>query len=185
MYKTDSAREVGGELRWTNDMDSDPSGSSFLSRMDFSLVHVVLSFDAINSLDMEKLKPLLDTLPPFGPLERILTSLDTRTPESWQPTGPGQVLLRNATAARRDYERLGLMSGTARWVMREADRLGFRDIPIVCLADAMTHVRSNPEPPYRGSVVSKIDMATYRDEERKMPFVPSKQLATRCYVELR
>jgi hypothetical protein len=46
-------------------------------------VHVALSFDAIHPLDMEKLKPLLDTLLPFGLLEHILASLDTRLTESW------------------------------------------------------------------------------------------------------
>jgi hypothetical protein len=69
--------------------------------------------------------------------------------------------------------------------MREADRLGFRGIPIVCLVDVMTHVWSELEELYRGNMVSKIDMATYRDEKGKMLFAPSKQLATMCFVELR
>jgi hypothetical protein len=185
VYKTDEARDVDGKLIWDEKMDQDDSGGQFLKGMDFPLVSVALSFDAISPLDMEKLAPLLTVLPHFGPLGQILSALDSRPPESWNPTGPNQVLQRNATATRRDYEGQGLMSGMARWLMREAYAKGYRGIPIVCLSDAMTHVWSQPESPYKGSVVSKIDMATWKDEDGKATFAPSKQVATKCYVELR
>jgi hypothetical protein len=34
-------------------------------------------------------------------------------------------------------------------------------------------------------VVSEFDMGTWRDEEGKLAFEPSKQRATKCYVELK
>lgn len=148
--------------------------------MDFPLVSVAISFDAIGPFDMQK----LTLLPHFGPLEHALSALDSRDSESWKPTGPGQVLRRNATATQHDYEGLGVMSGLARWLMREADGKGYRRIQITCLSDSMTHVWSKSASAFKGGVVSQVDMAMWKDENGQVAFRPSKQVASRCYVEL-
>jgi hypothetical protein len=70
-------------------------------------------------------------------------------------------------------------------LMREAEGRGFRGVQIECLHDAVTHVWSKPQEPFKGEVVSEFDMATWRDEEGKLAFEPSKQRGTKCYVELK
>jgi hypothetical protein len=115
----------------------------------------------------------------------ILGANDKRDPATWQPQGPGEVLFRNATSTRRDYEGEGIMGGMARWLMREAAQRGFRAIQIECVNDAVTYVWSTAEPPFKGSVVSEFDTRTWRDEEGKLGFAPSECRITKCYVDLK
>jgi hypothetical protein len=131
------------------------------------------------------MKPLMELMPHFGIVYHILGDADKRDPTSWQATGPGQVVMRNATSTRCDYEGQGIMSGLARWLMREAESKGYRGVQIECLADAVTHVWSEPQEPFRGEVVSEFNMATWRDGEGKLAFEPCTQRATKCYVELK
>lgn len=191
-YKTEEGKKAGGKLLW--DM-SEPSiekteglsaeSQRMLKQMDFPLVSVAMSYDSINPLDMEKMKSLVDCLPAFGAIYGILMANDTRDPESWKATGPRQVLFRNATSTRHDYEGQKIMSGLARWLMREADQKGFRGIQIECVADAVTHVWSTAEPPYKASVVSELHTKTWQDEEGKLGFAPADQRVTKCYVDLK
>ncbi|KAH8725497.1 hypothetical protein GQ44DRAFT_772160 [Phaeosphaeriaceae sp. PMI808] len=96
--------------------------------------------------------------------------MDTRDPNTWKPTGLGQVLFRNTSSTRHDYEGQGIMGSLARWLMREADRGGFRGIQIECLSDAVTHVWSKPEEPYQGNVVCGLDMEAWKDKRREASF---------------
>jgi hypothetical protein len=184
VYKTPEAQDLGGKLDWGEGTEDD-TGAAFLQGMDFPLVSVAMSFDAHDAWDLQKLAPLLTALPHFGRIGGVLNSLDTRDPETWQATGPGQVLQRNATATRYDYLGQGLMSGLARWVMREAESKGFRGIQIVALDDAVAHVWGKPPAPYKGAVVSSFDMESWEDEKGEVAFKPSKQVARKCYVELK
>jgi hypothetical protein len=191
-FKHPSSAAPGGKLYWD---PSEPSvqdieglegeAQRLLAQMDFPLVSVALSYDSFNALDMKKMEPLIAALPHFGLVFHALAEGDTRDPKSWQAQGPGEVLFRNATSTRHDYEGEGIMSGMARWLMREAAAKGFRGIQIECLNDPVTHVWSTAEAPFRGSVVSDIDMATWKDAEGKIAFHPAKTRATKCYVNLK
>jgi hypothetical protein len=77
------------------------------------------------------------------------------------------------------------MAGLARWLMREADARGFRGIQIEALADAVTHVWSTAEPPYKGQVISEFHTDTWKDENGNLAFAPSHQRITKCYVDLK
>jgi hypothetical protein len=192
VFKRASSAATGGKLYWDA---SEPSvqytesaaaeAQRLLEQMDFPLVSVAMSYDASNPLDMEKLEPLLAALPHFGLLYHILADNDKRDPKSWQAQGPGEVLMRNATATRADHEGKGVMGGLARWLMREAALKGFRGIQIECLSDAVTKVWSTAEPPFRGAVVSDFDPKTWRDEEGKLAFEPVQCRITKCYVDLK
>jgi hypothetical protein len=57
------------------------------------------------------------------------------------------------------------MGGLARWLMREAATKGYRGIQIECLSDAVTHVWSKVEEPYKGRVVSDFHMDTRKNEK--------------------
>jgi len=191
-YKTEEARKAGGKLFWDRSEPNvfeekglEAEGQRLLKQMDFPLVSIALSYDAANPLDMEKLGPMLATLPHFGLTYHILATEDKRDSASWQPTGPGQVLSRNGTSTRHDYEGEGIMGGLARWLMREAEMKGYRGMQIECLADAVTYVWSEGAKPYKGRVVSEFDMATWKDEEGKLAFEPSRQRATGCWVDLK
>ena len=192
VFKREESKATEGKLYWDVSEPSvkeshglEAEAQRLLQQMDFPLVSVALSYDAFNALDMVKMKPLLDVMPHFGLVYHILEERDSRNPETWKPKGPNEVLFRNATSTRRDYEGEGIMARLARWLMREADARGFRGIQIEALADAVTHVWSTAEPPYKGAVVSEFHTDTWKDEEGNLGFAPVHQRATKCYVELK
>lgn len=188
-YKTEEAKAAGGKLLWDLDnvkeKDLNAAGKELLKQMDFPLVSVALSYDGANALDMSKMGPLMACLPHFGLVYQILGGNDTRDPASWAPTGPKQVLMRNATATRHDYEGEKIMGGLARWLMREAAKEGYRGIQIECLSDAVTHVWSTAEEPFKGDVVSSFECGTWKNEEGEVAFHPVQLRATKCYVDLK
>ncbi|KAF1938734.1 hypothetical protein EJ02DRAFT_457640 [Clathrospora elynae] len=192
-FKTAEARKAGGKLFWDPNEPSiektqgrKAEGMRMLQQMDFPLVSIALSYDAHVPFLAEKMKPLLDAMPEFGIFYGILAERDTRDPASWAATGPGQVLMRNATSTRHDYEGQGIMAALARWLRREAAAKGYRGIQIECMNDAVTHVWSNGvEQPFRATVVSEFECETWEDEKGKKVFAPARQRATKCWVDLK
>ena len=191
-YKTEEARKLGGKLYWDpeeprieKEQGMKASGEKLLAQMDIPLVSVALSYDAINALDMAKMQDLIACLPHFGIIYGTLVGLDKRDPASWEATGPGQVLFRNATSTRRDYEGEGIMASLARWLMREAAQRGYRGIQIECVADAVTHVWTKAEEPFKGGVVCEFLAEEWTDEDGKYAFAPAKQRISKCYVDLK
>ena len=189
-YKTEEARKEGGKLLWDLN-NTEATGEDLLRQMDFPLVSVALAYDGINALDMEQMQPLLDVLPLFGLVYHVLEELDPRDPSSWKPKGPNEVLMRNATSTRHDYEGRGLMKKLAQWLMRYADGQGFRGIQIECLNDAVAYVWSHPPEPYKGIVVSEFDSDKYTEEQevdgvkqQVHPFGAAVQHQSKIYVEL-
>lgn len=192
VFKREESKATGGKLYWTVSEPSvkelqgaEAEAQRLLQQMDFPLVSVALAYDAFNPLDMSKMEPLLAALPHFGLIYHILEGNDPRDPSSWKPNGPNEVLFRNATSTRRDYEGQGIMAGLARWLMREADAQGFRGIQIEALSDAVTYVWSIAEPPYKGTIVSEFHTDTWKDEEGKFAFAPAHQRVTKIYVDLK
>ncbi|KAJ4367871.1 hypothetical protein N0V86_009710 [Didymella sp. IMI 355093] len=192
VFKREESKATAGKLYW--DL-SEPSvkekqglkgeAERLLEQMDFPLVSVALSYDAYNALDMSKMEPLLAALPHFGLIYHNLEESDGRDPESWKPKGPNEVVFRNATSTRQDYEGEGIMAALARWLMREAASRGYRGIQIEALADAVTHVWSTAEPPFKGTVVSEFHTDTWKDEDGNLGFAPAHQRITKCYVDLK
>ncbi|KAJ4290495.1 hypothetical protein N0V90_010712 [Kalmusia sp. IMI 367209] len=191
-FKREESKATGGKLYWDRNEKNvqeekglAAEGQRLLEQMDFPLVSVALSYDGADPLDMEKMGPLMAALPHFGPIYHILDVLDPRDKESWGPKAHREVLMRNATSTRHDYEGENIMAGLARWLMREADVRGFRGIQIECVHDAVTHVWSKPPAPYKGGIVSEFHTGTYKDEEGNLLFAPAQQKITKCYVELK
>lgn len=200
VFKREESKATGGKLYWDDSATSiqpqqglAAEGERMLQQMDFSLVSIALSYDSFMPLDMQQMSSMVATLPHYGLIFKLLGERDQRDPASWQATGPGQVLFRNATSTRHDYEGQGIVSGMARWLMREASQQGFRGIQIESLADAVTHIWSKAEPPFKGQVVSEFD-TDWADENGdnsfilckagEKPFAPAKQRITKCYVDL-
>ncbi len=186
-YKRPASAATQGKLYWDRD-DFKSDGPALLQQMDFPLVSVALAYDGNNPLDLPSLMPIFDVLPLFPIFYHILESLDKRDPVSWKPQGPHEVLMRNATSTRADYERQGLMKKLAQWLMREAALEGFRGIQIECGHDAVTHTWLHPPKPFRSDLVATLDLGTYEqeDESGKMVklFEPAKQVCTKVYVTL-
>lgn len=192
VFKREASKTTDGKLYW--DL-SEPSvkaehgiegeAQRLLEQMDFPLVSVALSYDGFDSLDMNQMGPLLAGLPHFGLVYHILEERDPRDPNSWKPKAANEVVFRNATSTRKDYEGEGIMAALARWLMREAAGRGFRGIQIEALADAVTHVWSTAELPFKGSVVSEFHTDTWEDEEGKIGFAPAHQRVTKCFVDLK
>lgn len=187
VYKRPESAPTEGKLYW-DIKNIDASSDELLEQMDFPLVSVALSYDQANPLNMEKMTGLVEALPLYETIYHVLGTLDKRDPESWIAKGPREVLMRNATSTRREYEGKGIMGKLARFLMREAYQNGYRGIQIECLADAVTHVWKNPPSPFRGELVSSADSATYEMEDdsgkKFKPFAPAKQLLTKVYCHL-
>ena len=187
-YKRPGSALTQGKLYWDpNDVKSD--GVSLLQQMDFPLVSVALSYDGFNPLDMQRLMHLVEVLPAFGTLYGALESLDRRDPASWKAKGPHEVLMRNGTSTRPDYEGRGLMRKMADWLMREAAGQGYRGIQIETTHDAVMHTWLHPPKPFQAELIAKLDMAIYEQENEEgkkvRPFEPSKQVCTKIYVTLK
>lgn len=192
MYKNAQSGQAGddgaGKVYWDmNDTplnDDEAEKRRLLDQIDSPLVSVALSYDAFLPLDMQKMSALTSTLPHYPLVFAALDQSDPRDSSSWKATGQGQVLMRNATATRLDYEGQGIMSGLARWLMREAAGKGYRGVQIECLNDPVTHVWGRPEKPFGGGVVCEFDMGTWKDGSGKVAFSPARVRVTRCWVDL-
>jgi hypothetical protein len=194
-YKTLEAKQAGGKLFWDVNEPAENSveqthgrkaeSTRLLRQMDFPLVSIALSYDGFVPLDHAKMGPLLESLPEFALLYGILEKRDPRDPAEWKATAPGQVLMRNATSTRHDYEGEGIASGAARWLRREAKLMGFRGIQIECIADAVTYLWSEGvEDPFKARVISEFDTQTWEDDNGERPFGLAKQRCTKCWVDL-
>lgn len=186
-FKRSDSAATKGKFYWDPN-DDNVDSQTLLEQMDFPLVSIALAYDGINAFDMEKITPLIETLPLFGLIYHILEEKDPRDPASWKPTGPNQVLMRNATSTRLDYEGQKVMSQLARFLMREAKSRGYRGIQIETLNDRVEYVWANPPKPFVGKVISSEESATYEltDEhgDRVKPFAPSTQRMAKVFVSL-
>ncbi|KAK7544213.1 uncharacterized protein J3D65DRAFT_608832 [Phyllosticta citribraziliensis] len=186
-FKNPDSIPNGGRLYW-DERDLEADGVDLLEQMDFPLVSVAMSYDSINPLDKNKMKPLVDILPPYALMYQELELLDRRDARSWKATGPKQVLFRSATATRVEYEAQGLMRTLSQCVMKVAASKGFRGIQIECSHDAVSKAWSSPPAPFKGRVVAKFSTTMYEEMDergRKInPFYPAKQTMTRVYVAL-
>jgi hypothetical protein len=188
-FKKAESEATDGKLYW-DETDLDADQEKLLSQMDFPLCSVALSYDGINGLDMEKLMPLIQVLPAFSTIYHTLETLDPRDPESWKPKHPHEVLMRNATSTRADYEGQGFMKKLAHYLMRHAASLGFRGIQIECAHDAVTHTWLHPPEPFKAQLISSFRTETYEEDaddesgKKVNPFGEAKQLLTKVFVTL-
>ncbi|EED18270.1 conserved hypothetical protein [Talaromyces stipitatus ATCC 10500] len=170
----------GGALYW-DENDASATGEELLSQMDFPLVSIAMALDQADPLDLPRLAPLIDALPFYADVQHQIEKLDTRDPATWSASAPKQVMLRNGTATRADYEGFGIMKETAHFLMRKAASQGFGAISIECLHDAVCHVWMNPPEPFRASLVAQFNVNQYEkeDEEGKVvvPYPGVNQLA--------
>ena len=180
-----------GKLYWDMN-DTSPDKDQLQDQMDFPLVSVTLSYDGINALEMDKIKPLMGSLPLFGTIYHVLEELDTREATSWKAIEPKQVLMRNATSTRHDAEGKGVMKALAQFLMRYAHEQGFRAIQIETLSDAVAAVWSKPPPPCKATIVSSFETGDYQEDaevdgvtKKVRPFGDKvHQRAAKIYVEL-
>lgn len=187
-FKRPASAATGGKLYWDLE-DESSNAEQLLEQMDFPLVSVALAYDSINHLDMAKLGPLIEVLPPYGIVYGALHDLDKRDPATWEAKAPGEVIFRNATSTRHEYEGQGIMGALARYMMRWIAEKGFRGIQIETMADAVYYVWSEPPKPFSGEVVSSFEAETYEveDEEgtKTRPMAPAKQRITKVYCKLK
>ncbi|KAF2660298.1 hypothetical protein K491DRAFT_688338 [Lophiostoma macrostomum CBS 122681] len=204
-FKRESSRATDGALYFNASEPSiqdsqgiDAESKRLLDQMDFPLVSIALSYDSFYPLDQTQMVDLVACLPLFGTAyhELAVRDAEARDAASWQAEGPGEVLFRNATSTRREYEGEGIMAGLARWLIREVDGLGWRGVQIETFNDAVFRVWSQPEKAVEGEgegegkkwkavVASEFDAGTYVDGEGQKLFAPSKQHIAKVYVELK
>lgn len=196
-FKCEESKATDGKLYWDETeagvLESEglaAESKRLAEQMDFPLVSVALSYDSFNSLDFDKMGPLMECLPHFGTIYHILTDGDTRDPNPSKPTGTNQILYRNATATRHDYEGEHLMAGLARWLMREAAAKDWDAIQIECLHDAVTNVWSQPPAPFKGTLVYEFNTGTWKNEDGELAFKTPDGTApavrtTKCFIELK
>lgn len=186
-YKRTDSATTNGKFYWDADNDG-YSGEELLEVMDFPLVSIALSYDGADPLDPARMAPLVASLPIFGTIYDHLDVLDPRPLESWKPAKQrGEILMRNATSTRHEYEGKGIMGALARYLMRDAAARGYKAINIECLNDAVTYVWSKPPSPFRGEVIASFMSDEYEEEQdgvKVRPMAPPKQLVTRVWTTL-
>ncbi len=186
-FKRPESAATGGKLYWdANELDTDDA--TLLEQMDFPLCTVALSYDGINNLDMAQIMPLIETLPLFGTAFQQLEAIYPSDQGLLKATGPKELLKRNGTATRANYEGQGLMKKLAHWLMRQAAENGFSGIQIECNHDAVSHTWLHPPEPFTAELLGTFDTATYTEEneqgEKINPFRGAKQVFTKIFVTL-
>lgn len=184
-YKNESSKATEGAYLG-NTLGDEPTREEILDAMDFPLVSVALAYDGIDKLDLDQLSEMFAVLPPFPIVYHHLDLLDPRG-DAWRATERNQILMRNATSTRPEYEKKGIMGALARFLMREAQLKGYKAINIECVNDAVTHVWSNPKQEgMSGEITSKFwsEDCQEKDENGEMYYVlrPAKQLITRVHT---
>ncbi|KAF3407711.1 hypothetical protein DPV78_000908 [Talaromyces pinophilus] len=184
-FKRADSVATGGALYWDAEANPEATGEELLNQMDFPLVSIAMALDQFDPLDEARLGPLVETLPFYADLYHEFDRLDTRQAASWKATAPGQVMLRNGTSTRADYEGAGVMKELAHFLMRRAAEEGFRAISIECLHDAVCHVWMNPPDPYKARLIVQFNINQYKKEDESIPYPNVDQLASRVFVELK
>ncbi|KAK4934483.1 hypothetical protein LTR10_024265 [Elasticomyces elasticus] len=179
-----------GKLYWDlNKLDATPE--ELLEQMDFPLISIAMSYDGINELDFGKMGPLMAILPAFGTIYGMVIEKDPRK-DSWKPTRPKQVLLRNATSTRHDAEGKGLTRKLADFLMRYAAEEGFQSIQIETAHDAVCKTWSNPPAPFKSTVICDFNTQDAVEEKqvngetvKVKVFGKANQRVTRIWVDLK
>ena len=181
-----------GKLYW-DFKDTSLNRDQLQEQMDFPLVSVAMAYDGFNPMDKGQLTQLNESFPLFPTVTGTLGARDTRPEASWKPTAKRQVLLRGGTCTRHDAEGKGIMKALAQFLMRYAHEQGFRAIQINCSADAVTHVWSEPPPPFKGTVVCEFNTGELEEEvevdgvkKKVKPFGDKcQQRVTKVYCDLK
>jgi hypothetical protein len=176
---------AGGALYW-DESNKTATGAQLLEQMDFPLVSIALALDAANPLDHTLLTSMEEALPFYMALMQCIEELDDGSKRAKSDvTGPRQVMLRNGTSTRADYEGLGVMKKAAHLLMREAAKAGFRAISIETLNDAVWHVWMNPPAPFRAVEVVRFRVSEYKDEKGVVLYPDVSQITARVQVDLK
>jgi len=186
-YKRAESAATGGRLYW-DFADTTVDGATLLEQIDFPLVSVALSYDQFDPLDARQMMPFIQLMPLFSTVYAALAAGEKRSPADWSATAAGQVLMRNGSVTRFDYEGQRLLEGTAQWLMREAALKGFRAIQIEGGSEAINQTWLHPPAPFTAELVANFDTATYEEDgpngEKLHPFAPATVLITKIYVTL-
>lgn len=186
-FKRPESAATGGKLYWNLD-DESATESELEDQMDFPLVSIAMAYDGINQLDMNQIMPLVGILPLYATIVKAVEERDPRDPASWKPTGPRQVLMRNATNTMKAHSGHGLMRMLAEDMMRRSAAVGFRGIQIESANDAVLKVWSTPPAPFKGTIICQFHTMTYEENaesgEILYPFRPANLSIARIYVDL-
>lgn len=164
VYRREESKATQGKLYWDV---NDPSATreSLLEGMDFPLVSVAMSFDIVDRLDYARMAGIIEALPLFGVVMGMFNEADPRgSLDEWGPKEHGMVLQRNATATREDYMKHGIMKKMAYWLMREAERCGWKGMMIDCFHGAVIKTWMNPPAPFTARNVGEVNVKDLEEE---------------------
>ncbi|KAE8360294.1 hypothetical protein BDV27DRAFT_161821 [Aspergillus caelatus] len=178
-FRFPSSAETGGQLYW-DETDLKATTEQLLEQMDFPLVSIALSYDATDPPDEAKLQDYYDSLPVARDMFSHLESLIPPSARAGYASAGcgklrrGKVLMARSLATRGDYERRGIMKGTAWWLMREAKRWGYEVIEIRTGSAAVRRVWENPPEPFRATVMAEFVVGEYEvvdaEGRKRRPF---------------
>lgn len=187
VLKRPESEATGGKLYWDFDALS-ATKEQLLEQMDFPLASLALAYDGFNKFDFSQLTEMEKWLPGIPGISKLLEERDTRDPASWQPTALGQVMFRNATQTRSDYQGRGLMKTLAHFLMGQAKKQGFRAIKIECFNEILPRVWCKPPAPFKAILVSEGHSSEVEDVnedgEKVYPIRKASQKVSRIHVDL-
>lgn len=187
-FHYEDSAATGGKLHWDLS-DEAADGDKLLRQMDFPLVSIALAHDRFHTVEPADVDPILAVLPKLGVTLQALKKNDRGEPVDLEATAAGQVILRNGTNTRADYQGKGLMKALAHYMMLDAAEKGWQGLRIECAADAVTHVWTNPPAPFKSQIVSELDTWTYEETDQETrqkthPLRPAKQRVVKVRVYL-
>lgn len=186
-FKRPESAATDGALYW-DQTDLTATSEQLLEQIDSPLVSICLAYDGFYPLNLDNLTAFFEILPLFATMHEHFHTIDKRDPKSWEPTGPGQVIMRTGTSTRADYEGMGLMKLMAHWEMKDAAARGFRGINMETLHPAVDHVWMHPPAPFKAKRVNIFNMnelTVEKDGQQVLACPQVDVLAGRMYIELR
>ena len=186
-FKWPESAATGGAVYWDTS-DKTATREQLLEQMDFPLVSHALAYDSFNPLDLAEMQDIMVAVPSYKSCMDLLATTDKRD-KTWQCKGPSEVLFRNSTSTRPDYEGQKLMKKMAHYMMRDVAAKGWRGIQIEAFNEAVIHVWANPPSPFKGEIVSETDAWNFAEEteygEKVHPYRPAEGPICKIYVTLR
>lgn len=186
-FKRPESAATDGALYW-DQTNLAATAEQLLEQIDSPLLSICLAYDGFYPLNLDDLNDIFEILPLFAIMHEHFHTIDKRDPKSWEPTGPGQVIMRTGTSTRADYGGMGLMKLMAHWEIKDAAVKGFRGINIETLHPAVDHVWMHPPTPFKATRVDIFNMNELTVEKDGQQVVACAQvdvLAGRIYIELR
>lgn len=163
---------AGGGLYWDeldpDDPDFESNGKDkMVDRLDFPLVCIALSVDALDRRPDEATKALYDFMPLVRSLGAYLSERGRESEHTWEAVEFGELLLRSGCVTKPGYEGQGLMTALNHFVMLEAKARAYKAISVGVGNPTVFRNWLKAPPGCHSRVVARIDVSEIELEDEE------------------